>query len=112
MAPIAAPPGAAMLPPAAGMARAPIPPPPGAALVPSPQATFVLPGNWPQPGPSYPKAGPIGLLVIALAYFSLGVGVGALTRQSPRMRRLVPFLVIPGLGLGLAFLAWVVRSLL
>jgi hypothetical protein len=89
------------------------PPLPRVSPVPIVQALPPGPGViWPTLGPSYPKAGPVGVLVIALAYFSLGVAVGALMKQAPRARRWLPFIVIPGVLAGLAFFAWVVRSLL
>jgi len=69
-------------------------------------------GLWPQLGPSYPNAGLAGVLVVALAYFSLGVGVGALMKQSPRARAWLPWVVIPGILAGVAFFALVVRTLL
>ena len=67
---------------------------------------------WPAFGPTYPKAGPVGMLVVALAYFSLGVAVGARLKQSPRGRRWLPVLVAPGVLAGIAFFAWVIRSLM
>ncbi len=88
------------------------PPLPRASPVPSAQATLDARILWPTLGPYYPKAGPSGVLAIALAYFSLGVAVGGLMRQSPRARRWLPLLVIPGVLAGLAFLAWVIRSLM
>lgn len=63
-------------------------------------------------GPSFPKAGAVGVLVIALAYFSLGVAVGGFLKQSPRARRWLPVLIVPGLLAALAFAAWVIRSLM
>jgi len=93
-------------------------PPPLALASPPPLAATApltgppMPTLWPQLGPTYPKAGLTGVLVIACAYFSLGVGVGALMRQSPRARRWLPFVVVPGVLAGIAFFAWVVRSLL
>ena len=69
------------------------------------------PSLWPTLGPSFPRAGAIGVLAIALAYFSLGVAVGALLKPSVGGRRWLPFLVLPGLVAGLAFVAWVVQSL-
>jgi hypothetical protein len=86
--------------------------PPQFPPVPNAQATLVPFALWPELGPMYPKAGLTGVLVIALAYFSLGVGVGALMRQSPNARRWLPFVVVPGILAGLVFFAWVVRSLL
>ena len=65
---------------------------------------------WPL-GPYYPKAGPLGVLAIALAYFSLGVAVGARSCR-PARHALLPLLVVPGVLAGLAFLAWVIRSLM
>ena len=59
----------------------------------------------------HPNAAPAGLLVIALAYFSLGVAVGALLKQSPRARRWLPLFVVPGVLAALGFVAWVMRSL-
>lgn len=82
---------------------------------PSPRPTGVVtvvpPSLWPTLGPSYPNAGAAGVLAIALAYFSLGVAVGALLKQSPIGRRWLPFVVVPGILAGLGFIAWVVRSL-
>ena len=79
---------------------------------PSVLATFDVRLLQPSLGPSYPKAGPIGVLVIALAYFSLGVAVGALMKQSPRARRWLPVVIVPGLLGAIGFVAWVIRSLL
>jgi hypothetical protein len=67
---------------------------------------------WPQLGPSFPNAGAIGVVAIAVAYFSLGVAVGALMKHSPAARRWLPVIVVPGVLAGLAFLAWVVRAIL
>ena len=66
------------------------PPLPRASPVPSAQATLDSRILWPTLGPYYPKAGPSGVLAIALAYFSLGVAVGGLMKQSPRARRWLP----------------------
>ncbi len=62
--------------------------------------------------PTYPKAAPLGMVVIALAYFSLGVAVGGFLKQSPRARRWLPVLIVPGLLGAIVFLAWVIRSLM
>lgn len=79
---------------------------------PAPVAMTTAPTfGWPAFGPTYPKAGPVGMLVVALTYFSLGVAVGALLKQSTRGRRWLPFVVVPGLILGLVFLLWVLRTL-
>jgi hypothetical protein len=86
-------------------------PAPSASEVPSVEATFQPYILRPTIGPSFPKAGSIGVLVIALAYFSLGVAVGALLKQSPGGRRWLPFLVIPGVLAAIAFVAWVIRTL-
>jgi hypothetical protein len=88
---------------------------PGAPLAtPVPQALTTFPPDlvWPTLGPTYPKAGPLGMLVVALAYFALGVAVGALLEQSARGRRWLPVLVVPGLLAGLTFFVWVIRSLM
>lgn len=69
------------------------------------------PSLWPTLGPSFPNAGVAGVLAIAAAYFSLGVAVGALLKQSPGGRRWLPIVVVPGVLAGLGFIAWVVRSL-
>ena len=66
---------------------------------------------WPPFGPQYPRASPLGTLTVALAYFSLGVAVGALLKQGPRGRRWLPFLVVPGVVAAIAYVAWVVQSL-
>ena len=87
---------------------------PGASLAtPVPTvAAVVQPGLvWPAVSPTYPKAGPLGMLAVALAYFALGVAVGAVLKQSPRGRRWLPVLVVPGVLAGVAFLLWVIRSL-
>jgi hypothetical protein len=83
-------------------------------VVPSPSAIATLDPNLfhPMLGPSFPKAGAIGVVVIALAYFSLGVAVGGLMKQSPRARRWLPILIVPGLLGALAFVVWVIRSLM
>lgn len=67
---------------------------------------------WPTLGPTYPKAGPLGMLAVAVAYFSLGVAVGALLKSAPGGRRWLPVLIVPGVLAGLAFFVWVVRSLM
>jgi hypothetical protein len=79
----------------------------------TPNAVFTLaPGMvFPKLGPTYPKAGPLGLLAVALAYFAIGVAVGALVKQRPHGRRWLPLLVVPGVLAGLAYLVWVVRTL-
>jgi hypothetical protein len=86
--------------------------PPAPVVSPAPNAAVNVPpsGLWPTLGPTYPRAGVTGALVIALAYFSLGVAVGAFLKPSPFARRLLPFLVAPGIVAGLAFMAWVLRS--
>ena len=54
----------------------------------------------------------VTLLVIAVAYFSLGVAVGGLVRRLRRVRTgLLVVLVVPGVVTGLGFLAWIVYSL-
>ncbi len=82
-------------------------------LYPSPVPTTTFdPGILiPTLGPFFPKAGAVGVLVIALAYFSLGVAVGALLKHSPRARRWLPILVIPGVVAAVVFFVWVIRSL-
>ncbi len=79
----------------------------------TPYAMFTFPPGtvFPQLGPTYPKAGPLGLLSVALAYFAIGVAVGALVKQHPNGRRWLPVLVIPGVLAGLAYLVWVIRTL-
>ena len=86
-------------------------PAPLTAPVPVAFATLQPGQVWPAFGPTYPKAGPVGMLVVALAYFSLGVMVGALLKQSSRGRRWLPVLVVPGMLAAIAFFAWVIRSL-
>jgi hypothetical protein len=93
--------------PAAPLRPAAAPPP----LRPAVPVAGPPPGLWPTLGPSYPNAGVAGVLAIALAYFSLGVAVGALLKPSPRGRRWLPFLVVPGVVAALGFVAWVIRSL-
>jgi hypothetical protein len=88
------------------------PPAPLASPVPGAVATLQPGLVWPTLGPTYPQAGPVGMLVVALAYFSLGVAVGALLRQTPQGRRWLPVLVVPGVLAGLAFFVWVIRSLM
>lgn len=88
---------------------------PGAPLAtPVPRAVTTFPPGlvWPTLGPTYPKAGPLGMLVVALAYFALGVAVGALLKQSPRGQRWLPILVVPGVLVGITFFVWVIRSLM
>ena len=87
-------------------------PAPLASPVPAAVATLQPGLVWPAFGPTYPKAGPVGMLVVALAYFSLGVAVGARLKQSPRGRRWLPVLVVPGVLAGIVFFAWVIRSLM
>jgi hypothetical protein len=89
-----------------------------ASPLPSPSPGLVLPdfvgvaGNpWPPFGPQYQRASPLGILTVALAYFALGVAVGALVKQRPRGLRWLPFLVVPGAVAALAYVGWVVRSL-
>lgn len=79
----------------------------------TPNAVITLPPGavWPKLGPTYPKAGPLGLLAVALAYFAIGVAVGALVKQRPHGLRWLPVLVIPGVLAGLAYLVWVIRTL-
>ncbi|MCC6847840.1 MAG: hypothetical protein IT294_05015 [Deltaproteobacteria bacterium] len=92
----------------------PVSPAPAPAPAAAPHAvpvTLAPPGLWPTLGPSFPNAGAAGAIAIALAYFSLGVALGALLKQSPGGRRWLPFVVVPGLLAGLGFLAWVIRSL-
>ena len=81
--------------------------------LPLPPSIGVGLGTRPVPpfGPQYPRASPLGVLTIALAYFSLGLAVGALMKQTPRARRWLPFLVVPGAVAAIAYVAWVVRSL-
>jgi hypothetical protein len=67
--------------------------------------------SWPPFGPQYPRASPLGVLTVALAYFALGVAVGALLKQRPRGLRWLPFLGDPGAVAALAYVGWVVRSL-
>ena len=87
-------------------------PAPLAAPVPVAFATLQPGQVWPTLGPTYPKAGPIGMLVVALAYFSLGVAVGALLKQSSQGRRWLLVLVVPGVLAAIVFLALVIRSLM
>ena len=68
-------------------------------------------GSFPPPAPTYPKAGPLGMLAVALAYFAIGVAVGALLKQSARWRRVLPLIVVPGVLAGLGFLLWVLKTL-
>jgi hypothetical protein len=93
-------------------ATPPTTPAPRVAPSPSVVATLDIRILQPQLGPYFPKAGATGVLVIAVAYFSLGVAVGALLKQSPRARRWLPVLVVPGLVGALAFVGWVIRSLM
>lgn len=79
--------------------------------LPAVAAPAAPPSLWPTLGPSFPNAGVAGALAIALAYFSLGVAVGALLKQSPTGRRWLPVVVVPGVLAGLGFIAWVIRSL-
>jgi hypothetical protein len=75
-------------------------------------ATTVASGSaFPPPPPSYPKAGPLGMLAVAIAYFAIGVAVGALLKQSARWRPVLPFIVVPGVLAGLGFLLWVLKTL-
>jgi hypothetical protein len=85
---------------------------PSATPVPGAVTTFPPGLLWPTLGPTYPKAGPLGMLVVALARFALGVAVGALLKQSPWGRRWLPVLVVPGVLAGIAFFVWVIRSLM
>jgi hypothetical protein len=59
----------------------------------------------------YPSASPLGMLTVAVAYFALGVAVGALVRTRPSGRRWLPILVVPGAVAAHAYLGWVIRSL-
>lgn len=79
---------------------------------PAPSATVLMPPPclWPSLGPEFPNAGVTGILVIAVAYFSLGVAVGAMLKPSSSGRRWLPWLVAPGVVAALAFAAWVLRS--
>ena len=87
--------------------------PPTPAPRPSPSVMATIDPKLLQPtlGPYFPKAGVVGVLVIAVAYFALGVAVGGLMKQSQRARRFLPIIVVPGVLAGVAFIAWVIRSL-
>jgi hypothetical protein len=61
--------------------------------------------------PSYPHAGMLGLLAVALAYFALGVGVGVLMKVTAERRRWLPLLIGPGALAAIGYLVWVARSL-
>ena len=74
------------------------------------QTGVVTDAGYPQ-APAYPKAGPLGMLAVAIAYFSIGVAVGALLNQSARWRRVLPLIVVPGVLAGLGFLLWVLKTL-
>lgn len=87
------------------------PPMPVASPVPNAAVSVLPPCLWPILGPAFPNAGATGVLAIAFAYFSLGVAVGAFLKPSSTGRRLLPFLVTPGIVAGLAFVAWVLRTL-
>lgn len=65
----------------------------------------------PQLGPVYPHAAPLGLMVVALAYFALGVGVGVVMKSTAQRRRWLPLLIGPGALAAIAYLLWVARSL-
>ena len=86
------------------------PPMPGASPVPSSTVVLLPPCLWPSLGPEFPNAGATGILVIALAYFSLGIAVGTMLKPSSSGRRWLPWLVAPGVVAALAFAAWVMRS--
>jgi len=88
------------------------PPTPVQSPVVAATATLDLRMLQPTLPPMYPKAAPLGMLVVALAYFSLGVAVGGFMKQTPRARRWLPVLVVPGLLGAIVFLAWVIRSLM
>ena len=89
----------------------PVAPPSPRPPIPTIAVTLAPAELWPKLGPSYPKAGAWAVVAIALAYFSLGVAVGALLRQSPTTRRWLPWLVVPGVLAGFGFLAWAIGSL-
>lgn len=66
--------------------------------------------------PFTPPASPVlsflGLVVVALAYFAIGVAVGAQVRRLTRWRTgVLLLLIVPGTLGGLGFLVWVVLSL-
>jgi hypothetical protein len=87
-------------------------PPPSPPPLPLPPGLVGPAGRpWPALGPQYERASPLGLLTVALAYFALGVAVGALVKQRPRGLRWLPFLVVPGAVAALAYVGWVIRSL-
>ena len=66
----------------------------------------------PAHSPLVPMPGFLGYVAVAVAYFALGVAVGALARRLHRFQTPVLFLlVVPGVLAGLGFLAWVVLSL-
>lgn len=73
---------------------------------------LVQPGwRWPTLEPGYPYAAPLGMVTVALAYFALGVAIGILVKEMPRLRRWLIVLVAPGVIAAIAYLAWVLRSL-
>jgi hypothetical protein len=65
----------------------------------------------PQFLPVYPYAAPLGLIAVALAYFALGVGVGAVMKRTAAGRRWLPMLIGPGVIAAIGYLLWVARSL-
>lgn len=72
---------------------------------------FVPRPAFPAWDPGYPYSGPLGMVAVALAYFALGVAVGVLLKDTPRVRRWLTALIVPGGVAAVAYLAWVLRSL-
>ena len=83
------------------------------APAPSPSLPLVLRPQiyWPAVGPSYPNAGALGIVAMALAYFALGVAAGALIKRVPNGGRWLLALVLPGAVAAVAYLVWVIRTI-
>lgn len=90
-------------------------PSPASPSTPTPVPTGIIlwpsTAKWPAWGPTYPSAGPLGMVTVAAAYFALGVAVGALVKTSPRARRWLPLLVAPGALAAGAYILWVLAKL-
>lgn len=59
----------------------------------------------------YPRAAPLGLIAVALAYFALGVGVGMVMKSTADRRRWLPLIIGPGAIAAIGYLVWVARTL-
>ena len=78
---------------------------------PVPTTGLIMMKPFAQVRPAYPKARPLGLVTVALAYFALGVSVGLVMKQRAAGRRWLRVLLVGGAAVAVGYLAWVARSL-